>query len=135
MKFVLDASVSACWALRDENDSMAQAALEELRYSSCFVPAIWWFEIRNILLVNERRSRITSGESEAFLRRISKFRITQDSNPREDGILRLARTHRLTFYDASYLELAQRKQLPLATLDSALLKAARIESLPAFETE
>lgn len=133
MDFVLDASIAACWALRDEDHPKATVALKELRYSSCFVPGILWFEIRNILLLGERRKRIAPEGSAAFLRRLSKLRIVQESDRNDTEILRLARKHRLTFYDASYLELALNMNLHLATLDSDLLRAARGESVMLLE--
>ena len=133
MDFVLDASIAACWALRDEDHPKATVALKELQHSSCFVPDIWWFEIRNILLTGERRGRIAPEESAASLRRISKLRILQESDRNGTEILRLARKHRLTFYDASYLELAFNMNLPIATLDSDLLRAAKAESVTLLE--
>lgn len=133
MHFVLDASVAACWILRDEDHPKATVALKELRTSSCFVPGIWWFEIRNILLISERRRRIAPEDSTAFLRRISKLRIVQELDRNNTEILRLARKHRLTFYDASYLEMALNMNLPLATLDSDLLRAAEAESVTTLE--
>lgn len=129
MDFVLDASIAACWALRDEDHPKATVALEELRDSSCFVPGIWWFEIRNILLTGERRNRITPDENAASLRRISRLRIVEETDRNDTEIFRLARKHRLTFYDACYLELAFSMNLSLATLDSDLLRAAKAESV------
>lgn len=133
MDFVLDASVAACWALRDEDHPKATAALRELRHSSCFVPGIWWFEIRNILLIGERRKRINPEESVASLHRISRLPILKELDRNDAEIFRLARKHRLTFYDASYLELALNMNLPLATLDSELLRAAKSESVKLLE--
>lgn len=133
MDFVLDASIAACWALRDEDHPKATVALKELRLSSCVVPGIWWFEIRNILLTSERRKRIAPEESAASLRRISKLRIVEELNRNDTEILRLARKHRLTFYDASYLELAFNMNLPIATLDSDILRAAKAESIALLE--
>lgn len=133
MDFVLDASIAACWALRDQDHPKATVALKELRHSSCFVPGIWWFEIRNILLTGERRRRITPEQSAASLRRMSRLRILQESDRNDAEILRLARKYRLTFYDASYLELAFNMHLPLATLDSDLLRAAKTESVALLE--
>lgn len=132
MPFVLDASIAACWALRDEDHPEARRALDELRYAHCFVPAIWRFEIRNILVTNERRMRITREQSTAYLHRISELRILEGNDQDEEETMHLARFHRLTFYDASYLELAKRRHLPLATLDSALVRAAQAESVGLF---
>jgi predicted nucleic acid-binding protein len=92
-------------------------------------PSLWWFEVRNTLIINERRGRLAEADTAAFLRGLSRLGVTVDRLPEEAGVMTLARKHRLTVYDASYLELAQRKTLPLATLDADLIRAARTENL------
>jgi predicted nucleic acid-binding protein len=89
------------------------------------VPTLWWFEVRNTLIVNERRGRLTEADTHALLHGLSRLGLVVDHAPDEALVLALARRHRLTVYDAAYLELAQRRHLPLATLDKALLTAAR----------
>jgi predicted nucleic acid-binding protein len=130
MPVVVDASVTACWALQDEDDPRATAALHRFADDSGLVPALWWFEIRNILLVAERRGRISPTSSAAFLSKLAQLPITIDRQPNEADLLRLARQHRLTAYDAAYLELAQRASVPLATLDADLARAAHAEHVP-----
>lgn len=130
MPFVIDASVTACWAFKDEDHQQADMALQRIRTDEAVAPSLWWFEVRNILVVNERRKRLTEAESVAFLRDLSRLGITLDRSPQEGEVLRLARSHRLSVYDAAYLELAQRKGLALATLDADLLRAARAEAVP-----
>ena len=125
MPFVLDASIAACWAFEDENHPAAALALERIRTDEVLVPGIWWFEVRNTLIVNERRGRLSQADTAIFLRGLSRLGVTIDRTPEESAVLALARTHRLSFYDASYLELAQREGLPLVTLDHDLRKAAR----------
>ena len=125
MPFVLDASIAACWAFEDENHPAAALALERIRTDEALVPGIWWFEVRNTLVVNERRGRLSEADTAIFLRGLSRLGVTLDRAPEESTVLALARTHRLSVYDASYLELAQRERLPLATLDHDLRKAAR----------
>jgi predicted nucleic acid-binding protein len=127
MPFVLDASIPACWALQDEEDQRAGAAFVRIKAEEAVVPSLWWFEIRNILVVNERRKRITESDTGVFLRGLAGLRIRVDRQPEEGVVLRLARTHRLSVYDASYLELALREAIPLATLDAELTAAARAE--------
>jgi predicted nucleic acid-binding protein len=90
---------------------------------------LWWFEVRNILVVNERRKRITEADTANFLKQISQLVIKTDRLPDESAVLRLSRTRRLTVYDASYLELAQREGVPLATLAVHLTRAARAEKV------
>jgi predicted nucleic acid-binding protein len=130
MPFVVDASVTACWAFRDEDHPVADAALERLRADDAAAPALWWFEVRNILVVNERRRRLAEADSAAFLRDLARLPILLDRTPQEGEVLRLARTHRLSAYDAAYLELARRTGVALATLDAALVRAARAEAVP-----
>jgi predicted nucleic acid-binding protein len=128
MSFVLDASVPACWALQDEEDPRADAAFLRIRTEEAIVPSLWWFEIRNILIVSERRKRITEFDTAVFLRDLAELRIRVDREPEESTILRLARIRHLSVYDASYLELALREGIPLATLDAELSAAARAEN-------
>ena len=97
---------------------------------TALVPIIWWFEVRSILVKSERRKRIAPIDTLAFLRTISSFTINIEPIPGETELLRLARVRGLTFYDAAYLELAQRNQIPLATLDTNLASAAKAEGVP-----
>src|SRR5262252_2248820 len=127
MPFVLDASVTACWAFGDEQDPRVDAAFEKIRTEDAVVPSLWWFEVRNIMVVNERRKRITESDTTGFLRNLSRLRIRVDRDPEEAVVLRLARKHRLSVYDAAYLELTLRYGLPLATLDDELATAAVTE--------
>ena len=129
MAFVLDASVTACWAFRDEGHPDAAWAFHQMRTEEAVVPGLWWFEVRNILVVNERRRRITESDTAAFLLNLARLRVRVDRLPDEPAVLRLARTHRLSVYDAAYLELAQREHLPLATLDADLRRAAASEGV------
>ncbi len=129
MAFVLDASVAACWAFDDEDHPLAARALDRLRGEPALVPALWWFEVRNVLVVNERRGRLTEAITAAFLRAVARLDIAIDRTPDSAAVLALARAHRLSVYDAAYLELAQRAAAPLATLDAALARAARDEGV------
>src|SRR5262245_15349060 len=116
MPFVLDASIPACWALQDEEDPRADTAFARIKNDEAVVPSLWWFEIRNILIVNERRRRIKQSDSIVFLRALAVLRIRVDREPEESVVLRLARARGLSVYDAAYLELALREAIPLATL-------------------
>jgi len=91
---------------------------------------LWWCELRNVLVLGERRGRLTERQTVRFLRELSQLSTTLDATPDETGLMALARRHRLTVYDAAYLELALREQVPLATLDGALPDAARAEAAP-----
>ncbi|MGO4128246.1 type II toxin-antitoxin system VapC family toxin [Inquilinus sp. YAF38] len=129
MPFVLDASVSACWLLLDEMDSRADAAFARLDTDQAVAPALWWFEIRNIFIINERRGRLDAADTHRALALLEDLPILIDRAPDDSLILTLARRHRLTVYDAAYLELALRNGLPLATLDAELSVAARAENV------
>ncbi|MGD0634076.1 MAG: type II toxin-antitoxin system VapC family toxin [Beijerinckiaceae bacterium] len=133
MPFVLDASIAACWAFDDEDHPNAALALERIRTGEAHVPTLWWFEVRNTLIVNERRKRLTEHDTAAFLRELARLSISVDRTPGEADVLALARRHRLTVYAAAYLELALRQRLPLATLDQALASAARAEMVTVLE--
>ena len=126
---VIDSSIAACWCLPDEFSSVAQDARDYGSKRSFIVPSLFWHEIRNVLIVNERRGRITQEQSTSGLSLISQLLIVIDYFPDDLKILRLAREHRLTAYDASYVELAERKAVPLATLDRRLAAAARAEGV------
>jgi predicted nucleic acid-binding protein len=127
MAFVLDATVAACWAFDDESHPTAASALSQLQHDTAVVPTLWWFELRNTLLTNERRARMTESVTERFLRSLSQLSFDIDVWPEERQVLTLARKHRLSVYDSSYLELAKRKNLALASLDNSLLRAAHAE--------
>jgi predicted nucleic acid-binding protein len=124
MRFVLDVSIAITWAMRDEDHPAVDLAFRELQCGSAIVPGIFWYEIRNILVLNERRDRITPDDSLRFLRDLELFSIHVDFP--QDGmyLMDLSRRHKLSVYDAAYLALAMRESLPLATLDNALKSAA-----------
>ena len=111
MSFVLDASIAACWAFDDEDHPVAALALERLRTDEARVPSLWWFEVRNTLIVSERRGRLTESDTATFLHGLARLRVTVDRSPEEADVLALARHRDLTVYDAAYLELARRHAL------------------------
>lgn len=130
MAFVLDASISAVWALADEASPIADRAAELLKNDYAFVPSLWWYEVRNLLVVNERRQRMTIHDTHVFLELLSSYPIRTDVIEDEELTLRLARDRQLSFYDAAYLALAKRRQIPIATLDRAVQTAAIAEGIP-----
>lgn len=127
MAFVLDTSVTMAWCFSDEVTPSSEAVLDELRRTEAFVPSIWPLEVANVLLVAERRQRITMAQASAFAEQLAVLPISvhADSLPEALGpILATARSQQLSAYDASYLVLAMREGLPLATLDSRMRAAA-----------
>jgi predicted nucleic acid-binding protein len=134
MAMVIDASVALGWVFDDEHSPIAAAVVDLLADDVASVPAIWWFEVRSALLVNERKGRLTTKGFSASLRVLSNIPVDVDRSPDEDALLGLARRHRLTVYDAAYLELAVRHGVPLATLYGALAAAARAEGIALLGT-
>ncbi|MCY3698332.1 MAG: type II toxin-antitoxin system VapC family toxin [Gemmatimonadetes bacterium] len=121
---VIDCSAAMAWAMVDESSPLADAALEQLGDGGGMAPQIWWAELRNGLLAAERRGRISPAGTDAALAALDDLPIVLDRTPRGAMVLRIARDHDLTVYDAMYLELALRLNCPLATLDRKLASAA-----------
>lgn len=130
---MIDASILAGFALADERQPRAIRAVERLRSERAVGPSVLYFEIRNVLLVGERRRRLTARETEEFLRIVARLPIRIDADCVERRLLSLAREHQLTAYDAAYLELASREGIALATLDAELERAARAEGVALVE--
>jgi predicted nucleic acid-binding protein len=124
--FVLDASVTAAWCFADEATPASDALRASLTERHATVPVLWHAESANLLLMAERRRRITPDRCEEMLGLLDSLPIeTVDRTSRVHGpVLRLARTYRLTTYDALYLDLAMDLGLPLATRDGDLRRAA-----------
>ncbi len=129
MGFVIDASMALSWNYPDEASPRSDTVLKRLEAEIGLAPSIFWFEVRNVLVLGERRGRSSESATDGFLRFLQRLAIEIAALPSEEDVLALARKHRLTFYDAAYLELAQRERLPLATLDQALAKAAAAEGI------
>lgn len=129
MTFVVDASVTATWCFDDESDLASESVLDRLSADDAVVPAIWRYEILNILVVNERRGRIDPVGSAEFLAELDRLPILIDSQGDRTALLALARQHALSAYDAAYLELARRIDGPLATLDISLKTAAQANGI------
>ena len=121
---VIDASVSASWLLPDETNSFASEIFENRSSCQIYVPAIWDYEIRNMLITNERRSRISVQAADAAFAFLSELGLVTDRAADWTRVTALSRQFSLTVYDAAYLELADRLDLGLATFDKALISAA-----------
>ena len=134
--FVLDCSVAANWLFDDEATPETDALLDQLKEEGAVVPGIWHLEISNVLVRAERRKRISTAKVAAYLQLLRRLAIVTDTETDERALretLMLAREWTLSTYDAAYLELAMRRGKPLATLDRALIRAARyaaVEILP-----
>jgi predicted nucleic acid-binding protein len=129
MTFVIDASVAASWLLPDEQDAASDAALAMLEDGGAVAPSLWWFEMRNLLLTNERRGRINASATAEAVRLLTSLPIRLDNAADGAELLAIARRRRLSAYDAAYVELAIRERLPLATIDRSLARAAEAEGV------
>jgi predicted nucleic acid-binding protein len=133
-RFVIDASVVLTWCFPDEEAQRAEAVAERIASGeTVVVPAFWRHEVLNALLVGERRKRLTAGLIDAFLQDLNRLPIDSDDGVTAERVfeetLTLCRRHRLTSYDAAYLELAMREGCALATVDDALRNAAVAEQV------
>lgn len=128
--FVLDCSVTISWFMPDESPDFN--FLDQIAEEGAIVPSIWSLEIGNVLLIAERKKRITLEQRQKAIHILSELPIVVDTvTPNHAWLetMELAERHNLTLYDASYLELSLRRSLPLATFDKALKKAAELSSV------
>ena len=127
--FVLDASVALAWFLDDEQAPQADNVRARLIRERADVPQLWHLEVRNGLIIAERRGRLSATRINECLEAIKWLPIQTDSETVLDMVVSLARMHNLSVYDAVYLELAKRRDAALASLDGALLRAAAEEGV------
>lgn len=133
MTLVLDGSVAIAWCFLDERTPSVDALHVRVGQGGAIVPAIWPLEVANVLLLAVRRGRLTPANKVLAVEALLDLAILTETDTDRyvwSDITRLAEKHRLTAYDASYLELALRRRLPLATLDAALTRAATAEGIP-----
>lgn len=126
MPFVLDSSVALAWLLPDENGQAVDALADRLEQDYAVVPGIWTLEVGNALLMAQRRGRLRDDEIDRLAAALEGLPIEVDSPSTAPGLVAifgLAKKLALTTYDAAYVELAQRRSLPLATLDGRLRQA------------
>jgi predicted nucleic acid-binding protein len=124
---VIDASVALAWCFDDEASPQTDAILERVKTRGAVVPSLWHLELANVLLLAERRGRTVVGGAAARMELLAQLPIATDTETAVRAwreTLVLARSERLTTYDAAYLELAARRGVPLATKDQELLDAA-----------
>ena len=133
-EFVLDGSVTLAWFFEDESDAYADAV--PLETAVAVAPSLWPLEVANALVVGERRRRTTEAKANVFLALLQALPVTIDDETASRAwrdSLPLARAHQLSVYDAAYLELALRRDLPLATLDKNLKAAASAAGVALYE--
>lgn len=125
---MLDGSAALAWCFEDERTPALDALRLRVAEHGAVVPSLWRLEVANGLIAAVRRGRLAAGRRDALLEALLGMDIgidTETDRHAWSGTVRLAEAHGLTAYDAVYLELAQRRRLPLATVDAALARAAR----------
>ena len=103
--------------------------MDRLLADEALAPQLWLLEMRNVLLVNERRGRIDAADADDFLRDLSRLGIRIRNDIDEHAVMAVARQHGLTVYDATHLDLALRADAPVVTLDKALARAVNAAGL------
>jgi predicted nucleic acid-binding protein len=138
MELILDASATLAWLVRRVDpieDQMADEVLRFVRTGNSVVPALWFPEVANGILVAERRGGVSQSTSESFLKMVDTLPILEDAtrpSAHQTRVLTLARSYKLTSYDATYLELVLRIGGELATFDRKLADAARVAGVRVF---
>ncbi len=126
MPFVVDAAVTLAWCFEDESTPRTEAVLDLLAEDSAVVPGLWELEVSNVLLLAERRGRITEASSARFVALLGQLPILVDTSGIDmTAVLAAGCRYQLTAYDATYFVLALREGVPLATLDTRMQAAAR----------
>ena len=133
MSFVIDNSVALSWCFKDEQTIAIMDLLDRVANTGAMAPQLWPIEAMNGLLTAERRGRITGTDRQRLAQFLQQLPITIDDETASrawGAVAQLAEQHRLTAYDATYLELAMRLGVPLATKDIALVAAAQRSGVP-----
>ena len=126
MTIVIDTSMTMAWCFEDEATPAADEVLDQLRDGDAAVPSLWQLEVANVLLVAERRGRISEAQASRFVGLLEQLPIRVDTDVVDvTNVLGVGRRHGLSAYDACYLVLAERLGVPLATLDATLAAAGR----------
>lgn len=133
--FVLDCSVTMAWCFEDQSSDYTEKVLDALARTSALVPSLWLYEVANVLLTAEKKGKITAADSVQFLELLSKLPILMSEEIPvgiQKELLSLGRNYQLSSYDTTYLLLAMQKGLPLATLDSDLIKSCQKAGVKIF---
>ena len=127
--FIVDASVGFAWVYLGQATPETDHLLNEVAAgATVIVPALWFLEMSNVLLIAQRRHRLTATQRKAAMEKLTAMQFTVDEEGTRHAFGKtseLAEKHGLTIYDATYLELAVRRSLPLASRDEALKSAAK----------
>lgn len=132
MSLVIDSSVALAWLYSEELTAPVQQVFEQVLQTRAWVPSLWRLEVGNSLEMAVRRRRIDAAFQRASLADLSQLNISIDPDTDRfawSETLEIAQRHHLTLYDAAYLELARRLDVPLATLDGELRAGADAEGI------
>jgi predicted nucleic acid-binding protein len=139
ISFVLDNSIAMRWCFENTSNRYAEAVLQQLASGGeAAAPVLWLYAVGSVLAKAQKNGAIAPRKAAEFLQDLKslKIRIDRDGVDRIlTDVHRLAVTHRLTGYDAAYLELATRRGLPLATLDQDLIRACKESGAAVYEPE
>jgi predicted nucleic acid-binding protein len=130
---VIDSSITLAWVYSDETTEAVREVFQRVGKAGACVPGLWRLEVANVLEMGVRRKRHDADFRDASIADLSCLTIQVDADKDQQAFsatLKLAIRHQLTMYDAAYLELALRRDLPLATLDADLRRAAQAERVP-----
>jgi predicted nucleic acid-binding protein len=132
--FVLDASVTITWLFTNQSTPYSESVLSYLKEHQAFVPPLWHLEITNVVLGAERNQRLSHSQCMAFLEFLGNLNIvTGDSISSKPSLFTFALHHKLSAYDSTYLELAIKLGLPLASLDKKICGAAEVAGIKLLE--
>jgi predicted nucleic acid-binding protein len=137
-RFVLDNTITMAWCFTEEATEFTETLLSRLSNltDTAIVPALWLYEVVNVTELAVRKERITEEKARAFLESLADLPIEIENPSRTQmfvAVRELVGKHKLTAYDASYLELAIRHKLPMAASDNALMKAAKAAGVDLLE--
>ncbi len=127
MPWIMDCSIAAAMGLPDESSAIADAFLLQMENHNIWVPSLWWHEVGNVIVSARRRNRISDNDASGLIQLYGNLPVSTDTASGSglmERIHRLSITYQLSAYDAAYLELAERKQAGIATLDKKLRQAA-----------
>jgi predicted nucleic acid-binding protein len=130
MPFVVDASIVGAWLLPGERAPETDALLQRTAAEDALAPDLLWHELRSVIVGAIRRGRIAEADLDPILAALRSVALRNVADGEAAAVIRLALHHRLSSYDATYLAVALVQQLPLATLDRQLRRAAKTEGIP-----
>lgn len=133
--FVLDNSVVCGWLIEDQADDYTEAIAVRLQTETAWAPALLRLEYANVLRTACKRQKMAARQAQGAIAALVELPIVIDAHPPDAGmLLALALRYELTSYDAAYLELCLRRQIPIATRDDALAEAARLAGVGVVES-